>query len=589
MSHTIEWSFKSTIDVVCPSCGSMAAKPQVLQIRYDNHKSISQKLYRCEACESCFYWPMPLPAYETVYEVDGVDKFYVEQGAGIDVMLEALSLAGDHEAGRYLEVGCGFGFSLDYVAWAKGWEVRGYDPGSLARQGARELGLDIRSEYLLDDTLDGSEWGIILCSEVIEHLQDPRPFLLILTAALRTDGILVLTTPNADGVNPGTSSGALVPMLSAGLHTILFSARAIRALLIESGLPHVEVLASPHQLRILASRQVLPTKRVGLDRARYAAYLAARSEGREAGMPLGSGFMTRLLKEFVNTRRYEEAAPVLDRLRSGFLARYGFDIADPASIRMPVPHALPLLELGRAFPLNLTTVLFLAGQLKLIEGRDFGGAATLFQTTYGFARVLRSALSDIGGDDGETELFEAHAIVNEVSALRRTSLSDAVDRCQRLAGREADMGSVFSGLLAPVRAQVFVDLVNAGRYADAEALLPDTDPLAPPTAGLDDVGQQQSVAFAAGIVALNTGRYGPATRHFRCVYEACLRNPNIPHSRAIVWPALYHQGLALSRDTAADTARPRLRQIADELSRDHGPPWPAIPGEYRDWARQQTS
>ena len=102
------------------------------------------------------------------------------------------------------EVGCGFGCGLDFAREALGGEVRGFDPSPLARAGRGLLNLPVTSDYLGPETLRGEvPVDVLLASEVIEHVADPRRFLNYITATLAADGWLVISTPNAAGVSRG--------------------------------------------------------------------------------------------------------------------------------------------------------------------------------------------------------------------------------------------------------------------------------------------------------------------------------------------------------------------------------------------------
>jgi len=81
----------------------------------------------------------------------------------------------------------------------------------LVPQGVRYLGIDTadakaRFGYDVPDTLyfEGDDWGVApgsfdaaLCTEVLEHIADPLPFLRRIHACLRPGGSLILTVPFA--------------------------------------------------------------------------------------------------------------------------------------------------------------------------------------------------------------------------------------------------------------------------------------------------------------------------------------------------------------------------------------------------------
>jgi 2-polyprenyl-3-methyl-5-hydroxy-6-metoxy-1,4-benzoquinol methylase len=100
---------------------------------------------------------------------------------------------------RILDFGCGWGRFLA-VASLFGAETYGVDKDQDRQRGAENLG--VRVEQSLDD-LDASLRGAldaITLFQVLEHLEHPISVLRELRAWLRPGGIMILETPNAEGV-----------------------------------------------------------------------------------------------------------------------------------------------------------------------------------------------------------------------------------------------------------------------------------------------------------------------------------------------------------------------------------------------------
>ncbi|MBX3594962.1 bifunctional 2-polyprenyl-6-hydroxyphenol methylase/3-demethylubiquinol 3-O-methyltransferase UbiG [Sphingomonas sp.] len=104
-------------------------------------------------------------------------------------------------AGRSaLDVGCGAGLLCEPLA-RLGARVTGVDAApeniGAARAHAAAAGLDI--DYLAGEfeTLTaGRRFDLVTSMEVIEHVADPAAFVTGLAAALASDGLMILSTPN---------------------------------------------------------------------------------------------------------------------------------------------------------------------------------------------------------------------------------------------------------------------------------------------------------------------------------------------------------------------------------------------------------
>jgi SAM-dependent methyltransferase len=101
-------------------------------------------------------------------------------------------------AGRVLDVGCSSGYLSAELA-RSGSTVVGIDvdPAAAAEAGRcceRVLVGDVEAMDL--SALEPASFDAIVCGDVVEHLRDPCAALARLRPLLRTDGKLVLTTPN---------------------------------------------------------------------------------------------------------------------------------------------------------------------------------------------------------------------------------------------------------------------------------------------------------------------------------------------------------------------------------------------------------
>ena len=101
-----------------------------------------------------------------------------------------------------LDVGCGNGIisrSLGEI----GFRVKGIDVSEKAILYAKELNRfsNVRFEVISAEQLvaDGQHYHAVICSEVLEHLNDPGKLLRVLHQTLYDNGVLIVTVPNGKG------------------------------------------------------------------------------------------------------------------------------------------------------------------------------------------------------------------------------------------------------------------------------------------------------------------------------------------------------------------------------------------------------
>jgi len=335
----------------CPACGDGAPARPVLRVPSLAPPHAGLELYRCPACDTLRFDPPGVRDFADVDQVgDDSLRHYVDVGGGVVETIGPL-LAG-REHGSLLDVGCGFGFTVDFWLRGRRGEAIGIESAAYGRAGARAFGVPILAERLdRCPALAGRRFDVVYASEVIEHVADPRGFVRTLAAFVAPDGVLVLTTPAASYVRPDRAGPGLLAALAPGFHGFLLSTRAFEEGVRASGFAHVEV-------RVDGVRQVLRASRVPLapagsaERFRddVARYLRERADDPGTDADLGLAYRYRLLRDLVRDGRWDAARTEDDALAAGIAARHGRAALDPEATVPRYAAARALRDAGAVGP-----------------------------------------------------------------------------------------------------------------------------------------------------------------------------------------------------------------------------------------------
>ncbi len=399
----LQWLEKD-IRAGCPLCGEQGTKGAVLAVDHvlPGHPRVT--LLRCPSCGVGFLEDLTPPDYETVLAVQ-LD-YYVEQGAGIDIIVAPLLRLPPESVRRFLDVGCSFGFALDFSRFAFGWEVLGVDPSPLAEAGAAALDVPVRREYFSAGLDLGPEpYDLVLCSEILEHLAEPLALLVAMRERLSPEGLLVLSTPNLAVVRRETEEGVLGRALSPGLHLMLYDRGSLALLLAKAGFSEVRIEESTETLRAFAACSPAALARMrpaepAPDRAVLRDYYGARAASFPVDSSLACGFAWRHFKECVNAGLHEEAAASRAVLARIYQARFGLDLEKPADI-----SGNTALQRQWPRPFNLAGTLFYSGILELNGLHRPDRAAECFSGAVAAGSALLEEQRPSGLCDGETEAF----------------------------------------------------------------------------------------------------------------------------------------------------------------------------------------
>lgn len=322
----------------CAACGSRELSPYINASASGLKEANNQctiKFYLCNYCKSINEFSSSQGFYDAS-EDKAFANFYLDVGAGIEEMIDPIARFAQtskvaQEKGSsfsFLELGCGFGFVVDYAKTVLGWQSHGIEPGGYGRIGSQAL--DVRIDHQLlgeGSAADATKYDCIYASEVLEHLADPQRFLHTCHHHLNDNGMLIMTTPAAEYINQLNPPEEVYACLFPGEHKIIFSARGLEIALAHAGFQSFQlerrrdnnwvILASP-----LQNIQTMHEKNDLTENARqqYHEYLylsLARHSDKNLTQQrrVKMALCFRLIKYLVNTGDLEKA---LDMLRQWY-------------------------------------------------------------------------------------------------------------------------------------------------------------------------------------------------------------------------------------------------------------------------------
>jgi SAM-dependent methyltransferase len=175
------------------------------------------------------------------------DEYYSEENLNIPTFIQqrlkeiASGFAPYRTSNRLLEVGFGEGSFLA-AAMRAGWDAEGIEVSKTAVEHARSAGLKVYCASLPERNYPDGHFDVIIASELIEHLADPRSFLIEIARILRPGGLFWATTPNSSGVS-AKAVGLDWTVICPPEHLQLFSAQGVRQLLTEAGFSNIRIAA----------------------------------------------------------------------------------------------------------------------------------------------------------------------------------------------------------------------------------------------------------------------------------------------------------------------------------------------------------
>lgn len=218
---------------LCPACGQQGGR--------DRGRKNTFKLLSCRTCATLYTAQSPDPSQQEDY-----DAYYTPENLMVPEFINrrldeiVATFRSYKKSNRLLDVGCGAGSFLEAAA-RDNWEAFGVEISQTAAEHVRRQGFEVFCGELEKADYQDGYFDVVIASEVLEHVLDPKALLESVARVLRPGGLLWATTPHGRGISARLLDLAWTTVCPPE-HLQLFSVNSIKAMLSSAGFRRVEVV-----------------------------------------------------------------------------------------------------------------------------------------------------------------------------------------------------------------------------------------------------------------------------------------------------------------------------------------------------------
>lgn len=197
--------------VSCPSCGSSDFENVITAPDFETDYGCLFNVVQCNRCGVAYTSPRPTQDDLFRYFYNGNYVCYTRSGIADSIRetylckarYKALKsvfsrLRPDGSPGRFLDVGCSYGYFLSYLKSSTNWDVEGCEPSHDMAGQAIQRGLDVKATTLVDAGYPSDSFDLVYMSHVLEHVPDLKATVDEVFRILRPGGIFITENPDFD-------------------------------------------------------------------------------------------------------------------------------------------------------------------------------------------------------------------------------------------------------------------------------------------------------------------------------------------------------------------------------------------------------
>ena len=237
----------------CPACGYDRTRPLFAVL--------GAKYVACAQCGLARMSPMP-PASDLLSKFGsayfeggsipgGYDDYAADEAlhrANARSRLAQIAKQHPGPPGRYLDIGCAFGYALDEARKA-GWDAVGVEPSPGAAARARGLGLDVYADPAAALAAHPEGFDVVSLCQVLSHVPDPARVVREAAACIKPSGLLFIETWRRDAF-VARLSGRHWHVISPPTVVWLETTASLRVLLARSGLDIIDWTAGHKRVSV---------------------------------------------------------------------------------------------------------------------------------------------------------------------------------------------------------------------------------------------------------------------------------------------------------------------------------------------------